>query len=220
VSSARDRILEAARQVVEQEGSAPSMSALARAVGISRQALYLHFSDRTQLLLALVVHIDDREQLQAGVKAIREAADAAGQIRAWARMQVWRNPTIAAAARALDSTRHTDPAAAAAWQDRADNRMRCGTFIAEGMHERGQLHPTWTVAEAAVLLWELTSFHVWDDLVNGARLPPDRYVEIITSTALAALAAPAEAEYEGAVEHGASARSHSCHSGRDACPKT
>ena len=37
---------------------------------------------------------------------------------------------------------------------------------------------------------ELTSFHVWDDLVNDARIAPDRYVEIITAAALNALGAP------------------------------
>jgi hypothetical protein len=40
------------------------------------------------------------------------------------------------------------------------------------------------------LLAELTSFHVWDDLVTDARIPPGRYIEIITATALSALSAP------------------------------
>jgi hypothetical protein len=31
---------------------------------------------------------------------------------------------------------------------------------------------------------------VWDDLVNDARIAPDRYVEIITAAALGALGAP------------------------------
>ena len=43
--------------------------------------------------------------------------------RAWAHMQTWHNPKIAAAARALDDTRHADPAAAAAWADRTGDRM-------------------------------------------------------------------------------------------------
>lgn len=43
MSGARDRILIAARELVERgNGGAPNMSELARAVGISRQALYLH----------------------------------------------------------------------------------------------------------------------------------------------------------------------------------
>src|SRR4029077_15240498 len=98
------------------------MSALARAVGISRQALYLHFPDRAQLLLALVAHVDDQEQLQAGRASVPQAVDTSEAVRAFAGMQAWRNPKIAAAARALDGTRHADRAAAAAWADRTGNR--------------------------------------------------------------------------------------------------
>jgi len=190
VSSTRERILDAARELTEKQGAVPSMSALARAVGISRQALYLHFPDRAQLLLAFVASLDDREQLQAWIAAMREASDAAGQIRAWARMQARRNPNFAAAARALDDTRHADPAAAAAWADRTGNRMAGAIRITERLSAEGQLDPTWAPAEAAALLWELTSFRVWDDLVNDARIAPDRYVEIITATALSTLGAP------------------------------
>jgi AcrR family transcriptional regulator len=190
VSSTRDRILDAAREITEKHGAAPTMSALARAVGISRQALYLHFPDRAQLLLALVAHHDQKEQLQAGIATVTQAADAAGAIRAWARMQAWRNPKIAAAARALNDTRHADPAAAAAWADRTGNRMRGAISITERLRAEGRLDPTWTTTEAAALLWELTSFRVWDDLVNDAHIAPDRYIEIITATALSTLGAP------------------------------
>ena len=190
MSSTRERILDAARELTEEQGAVPTMSALARAAGISRQALYLHFPDRAQLLLAFVASIDDREQLQAWIATVREADDAAGQIRAFARMQAWRNPSFAAAARALDDTRHTDPAAAAAWADRTGNRMAGAIRITERLRAEGQLDPTWAPAEAAALLWELTSFRVWDDLVNDAHIAPDRYVEIITVTTLSTLGAP------------------------------
>jgi hypothetical protein len=42
-----------------------------------------------------------------------------------------RNPTIAAAARALDGTRRNDPAASAASADRTGHRMRGAIIIAE-----------------------------------------------------------------------------------------
>jgi AcrR family transcriptional regulator len=190
VSSTRTRILDAAREITEKQGAAPSMSALARAVGISRQALYLHFPDRAQLLLALVAHIGEQEQLKSGVDAVIQAPDAAAAIRAWADLQARRRPELAAAGRALDGTRHADPSASAAWADRAGFRMRIATSVIERLREEGRLDPTWTTAEAAALLWELNSFHVWDDLVNDAQIPPDRYVEIITATALSALGAP------------------------------
>jgi len=190
VSSTRERILTAARELIEQDGGAPNMSELARAVGISRQALYLHFPDRASLLLALAAHVDEHEDLQAGIAAVQAAPDAAGQIRAWAQMQAWRNPKIAPLARALDQARHTDQAASQAWRDRTGNRMRGAAAIIIRLREEGRLHPSWTTAEAATLLWELTSFRVWDDLVNESGLAPGRYVEMVTAAALAALASP------------------------------
>ena len=190
MSSTRLRILDAAREMTEKQGAPPTMSALARAVGISRQALYLHFPDRAQLLLALVAHVDDREQLQAGIAAAQQVTDAAGQIRAFAHMQAWRNPKIAALARALDDTRHADPSASAAWADRIGNRMRGAVSIIERLRAEGRLDPSWTTAEAAALLQELTSFRVWDDLVNDAHIAPNRYVEIISAAALSTLGTP------------------------------
>jgi AcrR family transcriptional regulator len=190
VSSTRARILDTAQELTEKQGTAPTMSALARAAGISRQALYLHFPDRATLLLALVAHIDEKEQLQDGIAAVRQAPDAAGSIRVWAHMQAWHNPKIAALARALDDSRHADPAASAAWADRTGNRMRGAISIIERLRAEGRLDPTWTTTEAAALLWELTSFHVWDDLVNDAQIAPDGYIEIITTAALGALGTP------------------------------
>ena len=195
MSSTRHRILIAARQLVERgNGNPPNMSELARVVGISRQALYLHFPDRASLLVALVAHVDQQEDLQAGVAAVAAAPDGAAQIRAWAQMQSRRNPRIAPFARALDEARHSDPPVANAWRDRTDNRMRGATAIVTRLSSEGRLHHSWTTEEAAALLWELTSFRVWDDLVNEAGLAPARYVEIITASTVAGLASPVGAD--------------------------
>lgn len=178
------------------------MSELARTVGISRQALYLHFPDRAALLLALVTHVDEREDLQAWVDKIQAAPGAAAQIHVWAQMQSRRNPKIAPLARALDQARHTDQAAAQAWRDRVGNRMRGAAGIITRLRSEGCLHPSWTPEEAATLLSELTSFHVWDNLVNDSGLDPDRYAAIITTTALAAFASPISDQHlTGAPRH-------------------
>jgi AcrR family transcriptional regulator len=78
------------------------MSAVARATGISRQALYRHFPDRSALLLAVVEHVDACEGLDAAIAEVQAAADGPAQVRAWADMQARRNPRIASLARALD----------------------------------------------------------------------------------------------------------------------
>jgi AcrR family transcriptional regulator len=191
VSSTRERILDNASELIEAEpGTVPSMSALARATGISRQALYLHFPERAALLLALVEHVDEREDLQSAIATVMGAPDGRAQVREWALMQARRNPRIAAVARALDETRHGDEPAAQAWRDRTSNRMGAATAIVQRLRREGQVHRSWRTEEAAALLWELASFRVWDDLVNEAGLAPERYVEIVTSAVLATLAAP------------------------------
>ncbi len=123
VDPTRQRILDAARRLTEQ-GSAPSISAVAREAGISRQGLYLHFPSRAALLSALVDNVDQREDLVSEVDTVMRAPDGPAQTRAWAQMQARRNPRIALVARALAAGRHDDAEAAEAWQDRTKNRMR------------------------------------------------------------------------------------------------
>jgi AcrR family transcriptional regulator len=191
VSSTRERILGNALDLIETTpDEVPSMSALARTTGISRQALYLHFPERASLLLALVEYVDEREDLHAEIAKVQAAPDGPAQVRAWAEMQARRNPRIAAVARALDQTRHADDPAATAWRDRTANRLRAASGIVERLRSEGHVHRSWKNDEAAALAWELLSFRVWDDLVNEAGLAPKRYVEIVTAAVLAALSAP------------------------------
>jgi AcrR family transcriptional regulator len=191
MSSTRERILQSAAGLIDATpGTVPSMSEVARASGISRQAVYLHFPDRASLLLDLVAHVDEREGLADALANVEAAPDGPAQMRAWVEMQARRNPSIAPLARALDGSRHEDSPAATAWRDRTANRMRGATAIAERLRSEAHMHRSWTTADAAALLWELASFRVWDDLVNEAGLPRERYIEVVTTSALAALAAP------------------------------
>jgi hypothetical protein len=73
---------------------------------------------------------------------------------------------------------------------RVDGAARGAVMAVTRLRDEGRLHPSWTSAEAATLLWELTSFRVWDDFVSQSGLTADRYVEIVTATALAALTSP------------------------------
>ena len=191
MSSTRERILQSAAKLIDATpGTVPSMSEVARASGISRQAVYLHFPDRASLLLDLVAHVDEREGLAGELGKVEAAPDGPAQMRAWVEMQARRNPSIAPLARALDASRHEDSPAATAWRDRTANRMRGATAIAERLRSEGHMHRSWTTAEAAALVWELASFRVWDDLVNEAGMPPERYTEVVMTSVLAALAAP------------------------------
>ncbi len=112
------------------------------------------------------------------------APDAVTAIRAWAEMQAWRNPRIAGLARALQRAREVDPSAVAAWRDRTDDRMGNAVSLVRRLRHEGGVRRSWRTREAAVVLWELTSLRVWDDLVNEAGLLSDRYVELVTTAAV------------------------------------
>ena len=191
MSSAKERILSLTWGAMRgREHPLPSMSEVASACGISRQALYLQFPSRAALITALVDHADRDMALPEGIATVEAAPDGPGKVRAWAQMQANRNPRIAVLARALDDTRSRDEAAQAAWADRMGNRLRGATGIVMALQHDGLVGRGWTDREAALLLVEVLSFRVWDDLVIDAGIEPGRYVQIVTATALAALAAP------------------------------
>jgi AcrR family transcriptional regulator len=63
VSSTRLRLLEVTRRLVAERGAGIAMADVARAAGVSRQAVYLHFTSRASLFVAVVRQMDE----QAGI---------------------------------------------------------------------------------------------------------------------------------------------------------
>ena len=52
--------MEATRQLIEQsQGKAVRLEDIAKASGVSRQTIYLHFGSRVDLMVATVQHIDE-----------------------------------------------------------------------------------------------------------------------------------------------------------------
>jgi len=70
----RTRILTATWHLMEQRrGQGVSMSDIAKAAGISRQALYLHFDSRTELMIATVHYVDEVKGLNERLEKFQEA---------------------------------------------------------------------------------------------------------------------------------------------------
>ena len=84
--SARTRaaILDAAWRLLEEQGPiATTMEAVASAAGVTRRGLYLHFASRTDLLVALIHHVDQTLDLEASTRPVVEAPDALAALDAW-----------------------------------------------------------------------------------------------------------------------------------------
>jgi AcrR family transcriptional regulator len=177
--------------LVDEGGfEAVTMAAVARVAKVSRQAVYLHFADRSELLVALVDRIDMESEVEVGIAAVHGAPTAENAVEEWARMQVWHCPRVAAAARQVDAMRHSDEAGMTAWRNRLDKRMLGARALVERLANEGKVHQDWSQDDAALLLWELMSFRVWDDLVNDGQLATERYVRLVTSAALSTLREP------------------------------
>ena len=173
----RERILAATwRLMEERRGKGVRLEDVARAAGISRQAVYLHFGSRTDLLVATARYADRtrglRERLQpyltapSGVEALERFIDFWGGYL----------PEIHGLARALLDARATDEAAAAAWDDRmADVRRGCQRIV-DGLARDGQLAPGWEITPAVDLLWAFFSIPVWEDLTFACGWTTEQYI--------------------------------------------
>lgn len=186
--NSRTRILDAALALIAKRGDARvSMAEIGRAARVSRQAVYLHFADRADLLLALVQHVDEKRNLEAALRRIREAPTALAGIREMVALQARSNPSVWAVARALDAVRRTDTAAERGWQDRLQHRLEgCRQMIAR-LQKEGKLRHGLDPAAAADLLWTITSLRMWEDLVLERGWSAHRYQRHISLLLLTVL---------------------------------
>lgn len=169
--------MEAAWKLLEGEDPRKSrMGDVARAVGISRQALYLHFPSRTELLVATARHLDAVKDVDARLQPSRSAATGLERLDAF--IDAFGNyiPEVFGVARALRAMMDTDEAARAAWNDRLGAiRQGCHAAVRD-LRRDGQLQAEWTEITATDWLWALLSFGNWEMLVRDCGWSQKAYV--------------------------------------------
>lgn len=189
----RTRILETTWNLLESGDKKVRMSDIAKAVGISRQALYLHFPNRADLLIAVTRHIDTVKDVDAQLAESRAAST--GQERLDAFIAAWGGyiPQIHGISVALRAMQG-DSEAAAAWDDRMQAvRHGCAAAIS-ALAADGDLRTDLSNQSATDLLWVLLSVENWERLVRGCGWTQEAYLAEMTSLAHNALlhqAAPA-----------------------------
>src|SRR5688572_26226208 len=113
------RILDAALTLISARGGADvTMAEIGKAAGLSRQAVYLHFEDRADLMLSLVRYVHENFGIAEETRAIDAAPTGVAALRQWVSLQARLNPAIWPVARAIQVVRRTDEAAEQGWQDR------------------------------------------------------------------------------------------------------
>ncbi|MDH5446598.1 MAG: TetR/AcrR family transcriptional regulator [Gammaproteobacteria bacterium] len=184
----RTRILDAAWRLLEQQqGQGVKMGDIAKAVGISRQAVYLHFPNRTDLLIATLSHVDEVKGLDKRLAQLEAATNSTEMLRAC--VEIWGNyiPEIYGMAKAMLQTRDTDEAMAAAW-DSAMNCLRevCQQII-EYLASENRLSSEWSVDQATDFFWSQLSITNWETLTKDCGWSQQQYIEKMTSMLLKVL---------------------------------
>ena len=176
-SETKSKILAAALKLLTNNaGKDVRMSDIATRAGVSRQAIYLNFESRTELMIATVQYGDDINGAKEQVKPWRDAIGIE-KLDAW--IEFWGNylPQIFGVAKALMLARETDEAAAAAWQDRmADIRRSCQITI-QSLSDENQLADTWKVKTAGEMLWAMLSVSNFEQLTVDRSWSTKQYVE-------------------------------------------
>lgn len=190
VARTHQRIVQAARELLEAGDAQVTMGRIAGAAGVTRQLLYLHFSGRADLLLAVTRAVDEEVRPAAEQQRVDDAADARAALREAVALQGRIKPRLAGIAAALDRLRQTDTDAAAAWQEREDARYARGRDVVARLAEEGALFDGLGVDDAARLLWSATSQRSWTELVVDTGWTTQQWTQRMTQLLERALIGP------------------------------
>lgn len=177
-SNTRTKILDAA-VVLLSSGSPGSvrMADIAKRAGVSRQAVYLHFPARAELLIEATRHVDRLNDVDAHLAKSRSAETGSARLDAF--VEAWGGyiPVVYPILQALMVMSSSDDAAAAAVADR-DQAVRHGCEAAvQALRADGELLAEFTVREATDVLWAMLSVQTWSRLTAESGWSQKRYVD-------------------------------------------
>jgi AcrR family transcriptional regulator len=179
---ARIAILDAARRLFEdRDFLSVTLEEVARAAGVSRQAVYINFGSRAGLLVALVSYVDEIGDLETRIAKVLDSPTAVSALEALVDLRARYTPSIYRLASYVDAARRFDADAEASWQDRMKLRYAHSRAVAGRMAGDGVLAAGWTEAAAADLIWSMTSIRTYEDLVVERGWSVGRYRRRITA---------------------------------------
>jgi AcrR family transcriptional regulator len=189
----RDRILEGTLKLLRAgRGADISMAQVAKAAGISRQAVYLHFSDRAALFVAVARYVDAHRGIEQELETVWNAPDIHAFLHAAAAVGARQNPKVWPIARLIDAIRRNDASAEKAWQDRLHSRLLGARRAIQRLKNDGVLRPGLSVETATDLFWSIVSLRTWEDLVIERGWSAERYTREIREMLLRTLTTVAD----------------------------
>lgn len=180
----RRRILLATWELIEEIGAEIRISDVAERVGVSRQAIYLHFGDRAGLLLALVAFMPETLGFQELLAHVFAAETGVEMLRRAVALHSTYSAKVDSVARVLEVAQYQDAALGAAWRDRMNRSRAAHRAIIERIAAEGRLAEGWTVDEAGDLFYTVTMQGPWRELTRELGWSPEQYAERVTQLLL------------------------------------
>jgi AcrR family transcriptional regulator len=187
----RTRILDTAWRLARERGlAAVTVAEIAAAAGVSRQLVYVHFSNRAGLLVAMTRHQDARSGFRdraLATRGLEPVAALEALVRAWHDYV----PEILAVAQELEAALLTGAEAAAAWRDRMGELREAFRAAVERIDAAGALAPGWSVDAAADWVWarcqpsdrvHLVAERGWDEGIYVSTTTASVLGEVVTRT--------------------------------------
>ncbi len=163
----RTQILEAARAMFEELGyNGAGLGAIAKMAGVSRQAIYLHFPSKAELLTALHLHIFATDVVPAlerypitDTMTAMDALDATIAVDVEVASKVWRIHE------ALATARRQHPEVEETLRPREEERYAELLDLGRRLKREGALPPKIRVGTFADMLWGLINTGTYRSLV-------------------------------------------------------
>lgn len=174
----RNRILDATWKLLEENPDAGvRMADIAKQAGISRQALYLHFSKRAELLIATTHYIDEVKGVDKRLAASRSAESGTERLDAY--ISAWGSyiPEIYGVAKALMEMKENDKEAEVAWHERMQAVRHGCEAVIKALANDGTLSSDLSHRQATDALWMLLSVRNWELLRTECGWSQKRYIE-------------------------------------------
>ncbi|SNY92625.1 transcriptional regulator, TetR family [Cohaesibacter sp. ES.047] len=183
-SDTREKILKACLALLEEgAGSGIRMSDIAKRAGVSRQALYLHFQNRADLIIAATLLQDDAQGVEQRLEASRQATTGRERLVSFVRAWCSFIPHMYPVARTILHLAEHDAEVERAWRKRMED-MREGCEAAIRALERdGTLSDAYDAETATDLLWAMISVRTWELLSRERQWADEKIVHHLETAA-------------------------------------